>query len=219
MLVRALLPVVVLLVLVLLVLVLVPWLLLLLLVLMAFVVLLLMILLLMSLACVSPSSPSPSSTHLSGWGWQLWGWLELPHTLPSPLGGGRVWLIHQMHPSIKSINQSPFSPHLLSSLCHLISHAIPSSALPHTSSSHTPLNPPCTQHTSLLPTHLSTPHVQNTPLFFPHTSQPPCTKHTSLLHTHLSTPMYKTHLSSSHTPLHPHTTYTKIVFFFKGPVF
>ena len=34
-------------------------------------------------------------------------------------------------------------------------------------------------------------------LFFPHTSQPP---------------MYKTHLSSSHTPLHPHTTCTKNVF-------
>merc|ERR1711963_1270389 len=92
----------------------------------------------------------------------------------------------------------------LSSLCHLISHAIPSSALPHTSSSHTPLNP----------------HVHNTPLFFPHTSQPPmykthlssshtllnppCTKHTSLLHTHLSTPhVQNTPLSFTHTSQPP----------------
>ena len=34
-------------------------------------------------------------------------------------------------------------------------------------------------------------------------SSSPFIPHTSLLPTHLSTPLYKTHTSSSHTPLHP----------------
>ena len=102
-------------------------------------------------------SQSQSSTPLSGGGWQLWGGLELPHTLPSPLrGGGRVWLIHQIHP----IHQN----HQYITLLLHTSSLLLSYHLSCYSSS------PFIPHTSLLPTHLSTPPLYKTHLFFPHTS-------------------------------------------------
>ena len=84
-------------------------------------------------------SHSQPPTPLAGGGWQLWGGLELPHTLPSPLGGS-VWLIPP------AINTLPSSPPLSSLLISypLFYHAIPQpnlSFFTHTST------PPSTTHT------------------------------------------------------------------------
>ena len=110
-------------------------------------------------------------------GWQLWGGFELPHTLPSPfvfVGGKGV-----AHTSIHPIHQNPSIHHPLlhtSSLSLLISSLLIflfTRSSPHLSSSHKHTSPPPLYKSHLLsPTDLSTPYTNHTPLLPTHLSTP-----------------------------------------------